>query len=178
MAAFAEHGFHGTSMNEVAVAAGVTKPVLYQHFASKDALYRELVDDLGTRLEQTIITAVAGAPGPREQVEEGFRAYFRWATGEGPAFRVLFAEHNRADPKLAAAVAKVETMVANLLASLINIEGLSDDERHVLAYGLIGLAESTSRHWLTLGLGSGTDADSFAEQVSQLAWSGLRGIRR
>lgn len=176
--AFADHGFHGTSMNDVAEAAGVTKPVLYQHFASKKALYGELVDDLGTALEGAIVAAVAEADGPRQQVEAGFRAYFRWATSQGAAFKVLFADRNRVDHELATAVAKVESMVADRVASLIVIEGLSDDERHVLAFGVIGLAESTSRHWLGIGLGPGLDADAFADTVAQLAWSGLRGVNR
>ena len=175
---FADKGFYGTSMNEVAEAAGVTKPVLYQHFTSKEALYRELVDELGTRLERAIVEGVADASGPRQQVEAGFHAYFRWATREGPAFRVLFAEHNRADPVLATAIEKVESAVADRVAGFIEVEGLSDDERQVLAYGVVGLAESTSRHWLGLGLGPGTGADAFAAQVAQLAWSGLRGVRR
>ena len=174
---FADNGYHGTSMNEVAEAAGVTKPVLYQHFTSKEALYRELVEDLGAKLERAIVEAVAQAQGPREIVEFGFRAYFGWATSQGPAFRVLFAERNRADPMLAAAIDKVESAVADRVATFIEIPGLSEDERRVLAYGVVGLAESTSRRWLTLGLGSGTSSDAFASQVSQLAWSGLRGIR-
>ena len=175
---FADKGFYGTSMNEVAEAAGVTKPVLYEHFTSKEALFRELVDELGTRLERAIVEGVADADGPRQQVEAGFHAYFRWATREGPAFRVLFAEHNRADPVLATAIEKVESAVADRVAGFIEVEGLSDDERQVLAYGVVGLAESTSRHWLGLGLGPGTGADAFAAQVAQLAWSGLRGVRR
>lgn len=175
---FAQRGFHDTSMNDVAEAAGVTKPVLYQHFASKKALYRELVDDLGAGLEGAIVAAVAEAGGPRQQVEAGFRAYFRWATSQGAAFKVLFADRNRVDSELAAAAAKVESMMADRVASLIVVEGLSDDERHVLAFGVVGLAESTSRHWLGLGLGPGLDADAFADIVAQLAWSGLRGVNR
>jgi AcrR family transcriptional regulator len=173
---FAAKGFHETSMNEVAEAAGVTKPVLYQHFASKKALYHELVDEMGAQLERTIFEAAAAAEGPRQQVEAGFRAYFRWAIGQGAAFRVLFSDRNRADADLADAVERVESLVADRVASLIAIEGLSDDERHVLAFGIVGIAESTSRHWLKLGLGPGTDADAFADQVARLAWSGLRGI--
>jgi AcrR family transcriptional regulator len=176
--AFAERGYHGTSMHDVAEAAGVTKPVLYQHFTSKRALYAQLVDDLGETLEQEIVSAVSQAEGPRQQVEAGFRAYFRWAVGQGTAFRVLFAERNRSDRELAAAVARVEATVADRVASFIDIDELSDDERHVLAYGVVGLAEATSRHWLRLGLGEGADADAFADQVAQLAWSGLRGVRR
>ena len=173
---FAAKGYHETSMNDVAVAAGVTKPVLYQHFASKKALYNELVDEMCRRLEQAIFEAVAVAEGPRQQVEAGFRAYFRWSIGQGAAFRVLFSDRNRADEELADAVLRVESMMADRVASLIEIEGLSRDERHVLAFGVVGIAEATSRHWLELGLGGGADADAFADQVARLAWSGLRGI--
>ena len=173
---FAAKGFHETSMNEVAVAAGVTKPVLYQHFASKKALYDELVDEMGARLERIIFEAASAADGPRQQVEAGFRAYFGWAVSQGAAFRVLFSDRTRADRELAQAVARVESIVADRVATLIDIAGLSDAERHVLAYGVIGIAESTSRHWLELGLGQGDDADAFADKVARLAWSGLRGI--
>ena len=173
---FGQKGFHDASMNDVAEAAGVTKPVLYQHFASKKALYNELVDELGARLERTIFEAATAADGPRQQVEAGFRAYFRWAIAQGSAFRVLFSDRNRADAELAQAVARVEAVVADRVASLIAIPGLSDDERQVLAFGVVGIAESTSRHWLELGLGQGTDADAFADRVARLAWSGLRGI--
>lgn len=173
---FAAKGFHETSMNEVAEAAGVTKPVLYQHFASKKALYNELVDEMGGRLERAIYEAAVAAEGPRQQVEAGFRAYFRWAIGQGAAFQVLFSDRNRTDSDLAAAAGRVEALVADRVATLIAIEGLSDDERHVLAFGIVGIAEATSRHWLKLGLGQGTDADAFADQVARLAWSGLRGI--
>ncbi|MFN8018080.1 MAG: TetR/AcrR family transcriptional regulator [Acidimicrobiales bacterium] len=173
---FAANGYHETSMHQVAEAAGVTKPVLYQHFASKKALYNELVDEMGARLERAIFEAVAEADGPRQQVEAGFRAYFRWSIGQGSAFRVLFSDRNRADAELAEAVARVEAMVADRVASLIAIPGLSDDERHVLAFGVVGIAEATSRHWLELDLGDGADADAFADKVARLAWSGLRGI--
>jgi AcrR family transcriptional regulator len=176
--AFAEHGYHDTSMNDVAEAAGVTKPVLYQHFDSKKALYGELVVDLGAGLEQEILASVTVAGGPRQQVEAGFRAYFRWATQNSAAFRVLFAERNRTDRDLAAAVAKVESMVADTVAQFIQIEGLSETERNVLAHGVVGLAEATSRRWLGTDLGPGHDPDAFADTVAQLAWSGLRGIHR
>ena len=175
---FAHNGFHSTSMNDVADAAGVTKPVLYQHFDSKQALYRELVDDIGSRLEGAIMQVVVQAGTGRQQVEAGFRAYFRWATGEGEAFRVLFADRNRADHDLAAAVAKIEQMMVDRVAELIDIEGLSDDERQVLAFGVVGVAEATSRQWLRLGLGPGEDADACADRVAQLVWAGLRGVGR
>lgn len=173
---FAAKGFHDTSMNEVAEAAGVTKPVLYQHFASKKALFDELVDQMAAKLEQAVFAAVATADGPRQQVEAGFRAFFQWSVGQGSAFRVLYSGRDGRDAELADAIVRVESVVADRVASLIEIPGLTDEERHVLAFGIVGIAEATSRHWLALGLGQGTDADAFADQVARLAWSGLRGI--
>ena len=118
VAVFAEHGFHATSMNDVAEAAGVTKPVLYQHFSSKRELFIELLADIGAELRETIAKATADASGPRQQIENGFRAYFGWAVAQGAAFRVLFSDRTRADAELAQAVARVESVVADRVASL------------------------------------------------------------
>ena len=65
-------------MEDVAEAAGVTKPVLYQHFSSKRDLYRELLDQVGNQLVDAVTTAVSAETGPRAQVEAGFAAYFRF----------------------------------------------------------------------------------------------------
>ena len=58
LAVFSRDGYHGTSMNDVAVAAGVTKPVLYQHFPSKQSLYVELLSDVGAQLDAAIVEGV------------------------------------------------------------------------------------------------------------------------
>src|SRR6202049_1102795 len=77
---FAERGFHATSMDDVAAAAGVTKPVLYQHFPSKRALFLELLDELGRTLLDELAGATAAAHTGRERVEGGFAAYFRFVS--------------------------------------------------------------------------------------------------
>ena len=61
---FAAHGYHATSMNDIAEAAGVTKPVLYQHFRSKRELYLELLEDVGGRLRDSIGKATSEATSP------------------------------------------------------------------------------------------------------------------
>jgi AcrR family transcriptional regulator len=65
---FARRGFHATSMDDVAAAAGVTKPVLYQHFPSKRALFVELLDDVGHRLIHALGAATSAAHTGRERV--------------------------------------------------------------------------------------------------------------
>lgn len=176
LAVFAERGFHGTAMNDIADAAGVTKPVLYQHFRSKRELYREVLDDVGGRLEETIAKAAAGAPGPREQVESGFGAYFRFVAGEQHAFQVLFGGDTRRDPEFTRQAAATEASIAAAIAALIDIPGIDADHQSLLAHGLVGLAEGTSRRWLADGCRE--DPAVLAAQVAELAWAGLRGIRR
>jgi AcrR family transcriptional regulator len=170
--AFADRGYHRTSMNDVADAAGVTKPVLYQHFRSKRALYLELLEDVGERLRDAIDKATAQAANPREQVHAGFLAYFRFVAKQQPAFQLLFGGGARRDEEFADAVRAVELSIADAIAALIDVEGLDASRRRLLAHGIVGLAEGTSRHWLAHGLEG--SPEELAAQVAGLAWAGLR----
>jgi len=172
---FAANGFHRTSMEEIADAAGVTKPVLYQHFGSKRELYLELLDDVGRRLMELIAGAVAGAAGPRAQVEAGFAAYFQFVADHQSAFNLLFGSGARRDEEFADAVRKVENTIAESIAPLIEAE-IDADHRRILAHGLVGLAEGTGRHWVANGLD--LDPTKVARRIAELAWGGLRSVHR
>jgi AcrR family transcriptional regulator len=172
---FGERGFHVTSMNEVAEAAGVTKPVLYQHFRSKRDLYREVLTDVGGQLLDAITKATAAARSPHEQVELGFTAYFRFVASNDAGFRVLFGGGTRRDEEFAAQVAEVEGAIADAIATLIDVEGLTEPQRRHLAHGLVGLAEGTGRAWVAEG--SVVPADEMAHLLANMAWAGLRGVR-
>jgi AcrR family transcriptional regulator len=171
---FATQGFHATSMNDIAETAGVTKPVLYQHFASKRGLYLELLNHVGGVLLERIAKATAAAGSPRGQVEAGVSAYFHFVDKNRSAFTLLFGSGARRDAEFADAVRRVEAAVAEAVASLIEAD-LDDEHRRTLAYGIVGLAEGTSRHWVADGLD--LDPDRLARQVADLAWAGLRGVR-
>ena len=172
---FAQRGFHGASMAEVAEAAGVTKPVLYQHFGSKRELYRQLLDDVGQRLLEEVQKATAAAGGPRQQVASGFEAYFRFVAEHENAFRLLFGGDGRErDDEFADAVRRVEDAMADAIAVLIDAD-IDDDHRRLLAYGVVGLAEATSRHWVLTGRRD--DVHTLSRRVADLTWAGLRGIR-
>ena len=171
---FAARGFHATSMNDVAEAAGVTKPVLYQHVASKRSLYLELLHDVGGQLQAAILDATGAAVGPRQQVEAGFAAYFRHVQEHRSAFTLLFGSGARLDDEFTEAVRSVEAAIAQAVAALIDAD-VDDLHRRILAYGVVGLAESTSRHWIADDLD--LDPDLLARQVGALAWAGLRGVR-
>src|SRR3954471_21010265 len=172
---FAANGFHRTAMEDIADAAGVTKPVLYQHFGSKRELYLELLDDVGAHLMDAIAKAVAAAPGPRQQVESGFAAYFRFVADHRNAFKLLFGSGARRDEEFADAVRLVEMNIAESIAPLIEAD-VGDDHRRMLAHGLVGLAEGTGRQWVASGLDH--DPAVVARRIAELAWAGLRGIHR
>jgi AcrR family transcriptional regulator len=175
MQVFAERGFHDASMNDIAVAAGVTKPVLYQHFASKRELFAELLGDVGRELQETITKAVAAADGPHQMVELGFTAYFEYVDRHRDAFQLFYGGSMARDEEFAEVVNQTETAVAGLVATLIEIEGLSPEQRRVMGHGIVGMIEGASIHWLR----SNSDADPqvLAHQLADLAWRGLRGVQ-
>jgi AcrR family transcriptional regulator len=170
---FATSGFHGSSMNDVAEAAGVTKPVLYQHFDSKRELYKALLDAVGNRLLDSIAKATAEATDGKSQTEIGFRAYFRWVADDHAGFRLLFGSGTSNDDEFAAAVAKVTAEAASAVAPLIAVD-ISESTRRTLAHALVGMAEGASRRLVELG--DDFDPDQIATEVSTLAWAGLRAL--
>ena len=173
---FAADGYHQTTMNQVAEAAGVTKPVLYQHFASKQELFVEVLRDLGARLEESIGKATSTATSPRNQVRAGFVAYFRFVAEERAAGQLLFGADTRQEPEFDEIARRTRASIADATAALIDVEGLDQDDRRFLAQGIIGIAEATSRHWIQQGASG--DVEVVAEAAADLAWGGLRSIRR
>jgi len=174
---FAERGFDGTSMADLAEAAGVTKPVLYQHFRSKRALYSELLEEVSHLLVHDVEKAAATAEGPHAQVRAGFAAYFRFVDQRRSAFQLLFLGDSRHDRVLTAAVDQLEAAMADAIAPLIEA-GIGPKQRRQLAMALIGMAEATGRRALIDDDLVGPDGlEAMAGRLAELAWSGLRGIR-
>jgi AcrR family transcriptional regulator len=174
---FARDGYHGTSMDDVAEAAGVTKPVLYQHFRSKRLLYLELLEDVGGQLLESITKAVASAEGPRQQVEAGFTAYYQFVVDKESAFQLLFGGGARPDEEFSEAVRRVEDTIAAWVASLIEAD-LNDEHRLFLAHGIVGLAESTSRRWVLQRPEERPAVLVLARRMADVTWAGLRGVHR
>jgi AcrR family transcriptional regulator len=132
LALFAEHGYPSTTMDDIAEAAGVTKPLVYQHFDSKRALYLELMDVFSGELVTRIVKATATAEGPRQQVELGFAAYFELMVDNEQAFRLLYGRDAPDDPELGAALRRVEEVIAEAIDPLIDA-GLDPAHRLLLA---------------------------------------------
>lgn len=173
----AQRGFYETTMAEIAEEAGVTKPVLYQHFASKRDLYTAVLEDIGSRLRSAVLEAAARAESPRHQVEAGFRAYVGFVEDDIDGFHILFSGTSRQDGEWATITREVERSIAQGIADLIEVPGIGPRHRQTLAHGIIGLAEGMMRYWQS-GEADDLKRDDLIADLSALAWSGLRGLGR
>ncbi len=184
---FADRGYRATTMDDVAEAAGVTKPLLYQHFSSKRALYLELVDSVAHDLLSAVSEATTSADGPRQQVERGFAAYFHMVVTHEAAFRLLYGRDDAGDEELGDALRRVEDAIALAIDPLI-AAGLDAEHRRFLAYAVVGMAEGASRQWMAAraeqavsnGVLDAATADAearrLAGRLADLAWAGLRSV--
>ena len=178
---FAANGFHGTSMEEIADAAGVTKPVLYQHFGSKRTLYLELLETVGDELLDAVATRAAAEAEPYQRVLAGFRAYFQFVGERTSAFQVLFGNGSRQTDEFADTVGSVEASVAGAIGTFIDAD-IDPSHRDLLGYAIVGLGEVTARLWVSRHEESGEDrfdpaeAELLAVRLSDLVWAGLRGL--
>ena len=176
---FAERGYQATTMDDVANAAGFTKPILYQHFASKEALYNELVSATARDLIRTLSDAAMAEVTPRAMVESALRAFFNVVVNQPQAYRLLFLQSPSNDQRTA--LRRVETRITNFVEELIPLESKPDSRRQ-LAAALVGAAEGAATAWLYQQELAGwpppdpDEAGRIAELIGTFAWGGLRLI--
>jgi AcrR family transcriptional regulator len=178
---FAASGFHATSMEEIADWAGVTKPVLYQHFGSKRTLYLELIETVGQDLIHRLADRAAAETDPQAQVLAGFRAYFGFVCERTSAFRLLFGGGSRQGDDFAEAIGKLEEEIASAIARFI-VADIDEDHRDLLGYAIVGLAEVTGRLWVNRDVEPASpsldpeEGEVLARRLTDLVWAGLRGL--
>jgi AcrR family transcriptional regulator len=180
---FAATGYHATSMEDIADAAGVTKPVLYQHFHSKQELYSELLDTVGKGLLSDLAGRAAAESDPYQQVLAGFRAYFSFVCERTSAFQLLFGSGARLADEFTESVRGLEEAIAATIAGFIRAD-ISDEHRDLLGHAIVGLAEVAARRWMARQGDSESDitelnpteAERMAVRLADLVWAGLRGL--
>ena len=174
---FVAQGFHAAAMDDIADRAGVSKPVLYQHFPGKRELYLALlerqVDELTARVRQ----AMDGTEDNRTRVDGAVGAYFDFIDAEGEAFRLVFESDLRNDPDVRRLADRGARACIEAIAEVIAVETGADPERALLlSAGMTGLAETSARWWLA---GKGTvSRDEAVSLMSALAWRGISGFPR
>jgi AcrR family transcriptional regulator len=172
---FVAQGYHGAAMDDIADRAGVSKPVLYQHFPGKLELYLALLDTQIDGLIQRIRSALAATNDNRLRVEGAVGAYFDFVDSKNEAFRLLFESDLRNDPAVRERVRVfLQACVSATAVTIAEDTGASPARAQLLSAGLTGLAEMSARWWLdhreTIGK---AEAVQF---MSALAWRGISGF--
>ena len=133
---FVAQGYHAAAMDDIAERAGVSKPVLYQHFPGKLDLYLALLDQHCESLLQAVRTALASTTDNKQRVEATMDAYFAYVEDEGGAFRLVFESDLTNEPAVRERVDKVTLQCAEAICEVIAEDtGLSKDESMLLAVG-------------------------------------------
>ena len=170
---FAERGYAAVTMDDVAAAVGVTKPLLYTYFGNKERLYVACMEPAGEALTRTVVEAVEGAVSYDEAVERGLRAFFAFVDQDRDAWRVLFDESAPAGGEVARHVAENrERIVALVAAARLGALPPAQRERmavevEAISTAVLGAAEALARWWLR------TDSMT-AAQVADLLITNLR----
>jgi AcrR family transcriptional regulator len=173
---FAKGGYQTVTMDDVARQAGVTKPILYDHFPSKRDLYQGLLEADLTALEERIRTAIETSSGNRERIRGSFQAYFDFVDDEGAGFRLLMKEAVGAEEEFRDLIGRFRERVLALVTEVMTRESrgnLSRKEAEEVALGLIGMAEVVAQHEPGR---SKRERRKTVDILVRLAWRGITGL--
>ncbi len=174
---FVAQGYHNAAMDDIADRAGVSKPVLYQHFPSKLELYLALLDEHADDLVAKVRQALDTTTDNRKRVSASVAAYFDFVTGDGEAYRLVFESDLRNDPAVRERVERMTSQCVEAIARTIAQDtGAGEEEALLLSVGLTGLAEVGARWWLASE--GKVDRDRAVELLARLSWRGISGSPR
>jgi AcrR family transcriptional regulator len=174
---FAERGYRATSMESVASRVGVTKPVLYDHFGSKEGLLLACIARARQDLLSVTADAVADADGPEDMVRQGVRSFFRMLDENGTTW-ALIAEAEASDPDGPAvrALEGIRDQQTEFIAGLLGMRTPGEDRVRLEAYAQV-VVGATERLALWRARRGGIDAELATEYLMDMLWSGM-GHRR
>lgn len=174
---FTAAGYHSAAMDEIADRAGVSKPVLYQHFPSKLELYLAVLDIHIDSLVFQIQKAIASTPENANRVRATVDAYFSFIDSEGEAFRLLFESDMSVEPAVRERLNRMTYDCAAAVSAVISLDtGLPQEVAMLLGVGLIGSAQVTARHWLERD--SKLTRQQATDLVANVIWRGISGFPR
>ncbi|HEX2356808.1 MAG TPA: TetR/AcrR family transcriptional regulator [Micromonosporaceae bacterium] len=169
---FVAQGYHSAAMDDIAERAGVSKPVLYQHFPGKLELYLALLDTHCDAIVAKVRGAMAATTDNKERVIGAVRAYFDFVDHESEAFRLVFESDLRNDSSVRERVDRVELgCVAAITDTIMADTGVSRARAELLASGLVGAAETAARFWLAGG--RKVPKDEAEQLMAALSWRGI-----
>jgi AcrR family transcriptional regulator len=176
---FVANGYHAAAMDEIAEHAGVSKPVLYQHFPGKLELYLALIDTQAAALTNAVTEALERTTDNRERIHGVLSAYFGFVDRDDHdgAFRLIFETDLNNDPAVRERVERVTQQTMEAVAHVVAADtGLDRAQAELLATGLTGAAHVAARWWLS------NDRPMTKEQavalLEALMWRGISNFPR
>lgn len=171
---FVASGYHAAAMDDIADRAGVSKPVLYQHFPGKLELYLALLEQSCDHVIEQVRDALASTTDNKQRVTATIHAFFAYVANETGAFRLVFESDLTNEPAVRDQVDRVTNECAEAIADVIADDtGLPRSASLLLAVSLVGMAQQSSRFWLEAD--GGLSREQAATLVSGLAWRGIGG---
>ena len=171
---FVASGYHAAAMDDIAEKAGVSKPVLYQHFPGKLDLYLALLETSCDAIIANCAAALQSTQDNKERVAAAIDAFYEYVAADTGAFRLVFESDLTNEPAVRGQVERVTSECANLIAEVIHEDtGLPAPASRLLAVSLVGMAQVSARFWLSDG--GGLTRAQAAELVAGLAWRGIGG---
>lgn len=174
---FAEKGFEGTSVEEIAARAQVSKPVVYEHFGGKEGMYAVVVDREIQALTSALTEALEAGGHPQVLLERTALALLDYIEASTDGFRILVRDSPvaQATGTFSSLIGDVAAQVEHLLGAQFTRRGLDPRTAPIYAQMLVGMVALTGQHWLDSR--SPKKADVAAHLVN-LAWNGLSGLQR
>jgi AcrR family transcriptional regulator len=175
LAVFVAQGYHAAAMDDIAEKAGVSKPVLYQHFPGKRDLYLALLDESAESLLDALRVAMTSTTDNKARVRATMRAYYTYVEDKNGAFRLVFESDLTGEPEVRERVEAVGRKCAELISHVIAEDtGLPEAECRLLGAGLAGVAQVTARAWTANA--EAISREDAIDLVSSLMWRGIKGI--
>ena len=172
---FAERGFDGASVEEIAARAEVSKPVVYEHFGGKEGLYAVVVDREVRQLLEMMRTALTSGH-PRELLEQAALALLDYIEQSSDGFRILVRDSplGSSSGSFVSIISDVATRVEHILAAEFKVRGYDAKAAPMYAQMLVGMVGTTGQWWLDARKPS---KDVVAEHLVNLAWNGLSNLQ-
>lgn len=172
---FAERGFEGTSVEEIATSAGVSKPVIYEHFGGKEGLYAVVVDREIQALLSSITQALRGPGHSRALLERAALALLDYIESSTDGFRILVRDSppGQATGSFASLISDIASQVEHILAAEFRRRKLDPKMAPLYAQMLVGMVAIPGGWWLD---SRKFKKDDVAAHLVNLAWNGLAGM--
>jgi AcrR family transcriptional regulator len=172
---FVDRGYHAAGMDEIADRAGVSKPVLYQHFSSKLELYLAVLAQHVDNMVSSVRQALRTTTDNRLRVRAAVQAFFEFIEHDGQGYRLIFENDYVTEPQVSSQVKVATEACTDAVFDLISHDsGLEPHRARMIAVGLVSISVDSARYWLDND--RPISREDAIEGTVQFIWGGLSHV--